>query len=76
MALLALNNSSRNTNSASGNMPVVTVTTVPSRSRAMSMGPKISLGSENRVSMYSKYRPSTASANWRIRADFAVPGGP
>jgi hypothetical protein len=28
------------------------------------------------VSRYSKYRPSTAVANARIRADLAVPGGP
>src|SRR5436309_1501852 len=34
MALLALNSSSRKANSASGSMPVMTVATTPSRSRA------------------------------------------
>jgi len=63
IALLALNNSSRKTNSPSGSMPVMLVATVPSRSRARSTGPKISLGSEKRVSMYSKYRPRTAMLN-------------
>ena len=76
IALLALKSSSRKANSASGSIPVVTVATAPSRSLARSIGPKISLGSEKRVSKYSKYRPCTADANWRIRADFAVPGGP
>ena len=35
-------------------MPAVLVATTPSFKRAMSIGPKISFGSEKRVSMYSK----------------------
>src|SRR5262245_9606558 len=76
MALLALKSSSRKANSASGSIPEVTVATVPSRSLTRSIGPNTSFGSENRVRRYSKYRPSTAVANARIRADLAVPGGP
>ena len=42
----------------------------------MSIGPKISFGSEKRVSRYSKYRASMRRARCRTSADLAVPGGP
>ena len=54
MAELDLKISSRKTRSASGSMESTRRTNVPSRKALMSTGPKISFGSEKRVSRYSK----------------------
>ena len=49
-----------------GNIPLTSVSTVPSRNLRRSTGPKISFGSVNLPSRYSKYRPPAAYAKCRF----------